>query len=176
MEKESSTNGLEPKKLARLLNIGTDTGQDPSTENIEIQKQDLIRDRLSDILPLDPVVLNSLPILLKHLYKELLPLAGVTIGRLLLNPKTDISIINKIKEYSKAMVSSAESEVEEDTAVTLYYTAIASALIYHETKVTKYSYVELGQSFSSLNEKPWMLPDLKLLFNKACEVCRGKIN
>lgn len=139
------------------------------------QKTQLLHDLLEEVLPANPAMLESLPIIIKHMYRELLPLAGESLGSFLRSPETDVSMLEKIKEYGKRMVGSAESEIEQEAVGTIYYAAIAGALVYHDKKITRYTYIELERYFSSLIENKWILPEIIRLFTKAREICNKKI-
>ncbi len=166
--------GRSPEKLAHLISscagIHLSEGK-----NKEQQKADLLRDMLEDVLPLDPEVVESLPIILKRMYKELRPLAGDSLAQLLLNPKTDINAIEKIKEYSKNTSNFAESEVEHQTAITVYYTAIASALVFHNQKISQNTYTQLEESFSTLIDQKWITSEITQLFVRARAICKQKV-
>ena len=70
-----------------------------------------------------------------------------SIRNLLVNPTTDIQLINKIKEHGKILSQKAQVDIEHDTANAIYYAAIAHALVCHNLKITKFSYEELEKSF-----------------------------
>ena len=166
---------MSPKKLERLLKDCVGNSLSPDQDNVEKQKAQLLHDLLEEVLPADPVVLESLPTIVKHMYRELLPLAGESLGNLLRDPATEVATLEKIKEYGKRMAGLAESEIEQETAGTIYYAAIAGALVYHDCKITGYTYIELVRYFSSLIENEWIVPEMIQLFKKAREICNKKI-
>jgi hypothetical protein len=174
MDKKSTTFGLSPEKLARLLNIGSDINETENKVDQEEKKAELLHDWLAATLPLDAVFLETLPTILQRLYQQLQPHVGETFGNLLKEPKTDILVIRKIKDYSKKLVTSAKSEAEHDAATTIYFAAIASALLFHDRKITTFSYKSLDESFSELINEKWIAKDIAGLFSKACRVCRQK--
>ena len=176
MDKEpTKLSGLSGDKLARLLKDCVGDGLCEDKGDVEKQKAELLRDLLEDVLPTDPAVIERMPTLLRQLYRELLPLAGESLGNLLRNPATEVSTLEKIKEYGKRMAGSAESEIEQETAGTIYYAAIASTLVYHNRKITQYAYFELARYFTSLIENKWILPELIRLFQQGREICNKKI-
>lgn len=174
MDKESTVFGLSPEQLARLLKIGSDTSQADSKVDQEQKKVELLHDWLAARLPLETALVESLPKILRRLRQELRPLEGKSFGDLLKEPNTDIAAIEKIKEYSKKMVASAKSEAEHDAAAAIYYAAIASALVYHNKTITKFSYKNLRDSFSALSGQAWLNPDLAALFEEARKLCQEK--
>lgn len=174
MDKESTAFGLSSEQLAKLLNIGSDTNRANNGLDKEQKKAELLHDWLQATLPLDAAITKALPNILRRLCQELQPLAGKPFGELLKDPKTDITAIKKIKDYSKKMVGCAKSEAEHDVAAAIYYTAIANALIFHNQRITKFSYESLKNSFSTLTGHNWLTPDLAVLLKKASEFCQEK--
>ena len=69
---------------------------------------------------------------------------------------------------------SAKSEAEHDAATAVYFAAIASALLFHDRKITTFSYKSLDESFSKLINEKWIVKDIAELFDRACRVCRQK--
>ena len=169
MHKESTTFGLSSKQLARLLNIGSDSRPSADGADEGQKKADLLHDWLAATLPLDAALENSLPAILRRLCQGLRPLAEKPFGELLTDPNTDIVAIRKIKGFGKKMVGAANSEAEHDVAAVVYYAAIASALLFHNQRITKFSHDSLESSFSALAEHTWLTPDLADLFKKCIQ-------
>lgn len=175
MSKKAITFGLSPVKMAELLRIGSQISKDEKEIDQDLLKTELLNDRLKETLPLDKSMLELLPSTMIHLCNKLGVLAGEPIGNLLQNPHAKILIINKLKDYSKTLTECAKSEAENDTSVALYYAAIASALVFHDTRITKFSFESLNQALCSLIDKPWMPERLILLFKQAREICISKL-
>ena len=173
MKKEPSTFGLSLKKVVKLLNIGSDVSSTP--DEIDQQKADLLSDRLNDTLPLYYSTKEKTDSRLKRLGQTIAALAGEPIGKLLEDPKTDIAIIRMTKDHGRKLSASAKSEAEHHTANTIYYAAIAHALVCHDLKITKYSYEDLQQSFYQLSKEDWIPRDLRDLFAKASEYCKVSV-
>jgi hypothetical protein len=174
MDKESTTFGLSPEKLTRLLNIGSDVNQSDGDLDAEGKKARLLDNWLAATLPLDAVLIESLPAVIRRLHRQLWPYLGEPFGSLLKNPQIDLLVIRKIKDYSKKLVRSAKSQAEHDAATAIYFAAIAAALLYHDVKITKFSYRNLEESFSALINQKWISTDMTGLFSKASAVCRQK--
>ena len=174
MDKKSTTFGLGPEKLARLLNIGSDISETENDVDEKEKKSELLYDWLAATLPLDAIFIETLPTILQRLYRQLQLHADESFGNLLKEPKTDILVIKKIKDYSKKLVSSSKSEAEHDAATAIYFAAIASALVFHDRKITTFSYKSLCESFSKLIDEKWIAEDIAELFSRACRVCRQK--
>ena len=76
-------------------------------------------------------------------------------------------------DYRLEVVKISESEYECDVAVVLYYGTISSALVFHNKKITKFSYKNLELAFSSLIDKSWITSELVTLLTRALEICRS---
>jgi hypothetical protein len=102
------------------------------------------------------------------------PLAGKTLVEVLLGPRTDLGLLRAIKECCKRLSSGLESKAEAAIATTLYYAAVASALVYHNKKITQHSWDALDEAYRLLMDKPWMDPELAELFSRARSFCQGR--
>lgn len=172
MKKDSSTYGLSLKKVVKLLNIGSDVTDVPDDKDRE--KAELLSDRLNATHPLYYSTEGKLSRKLKRLRHTIVVLAGETVGKLLKEPKTDIDIIKMTKEYGRKLSKSAKSEAEHHMANTIYYAAIAHALVHHDLKITKYTYQNLNEAFSHLSEESWIPDWLLELFVRASEYCKAR--
>lgn len=169
-----STNRLKPNQLARLLSISLE-----ETDSVYITCDDkataeLLQEKLKSTLPKDSFLLESLLLVVERLGRDMRALVGKPLGEVLLTPDADISLLRAIKDYSKELSSSLISEEETAVAITLYYAALASALLYHDKKITQYSYESLGRYFTLLKEKKWMASELIDLFSQAYSICQNR--
>lgn len=110
---------------------------------------------------------DSLTSTVSHIPQLIDTLSDKTIKELLLDPKTSISIIRQIKDFSKDLSSTSRCKMEHDVANVLYYAAIAHALVYHEEKITSFSDEELQKAFLKLKREKWVIKSLVELFQKA---------
>lgn len=173
MDKKSETFGLKSEELARLMKIGSDTGERSKDLATDEVKSELLRDRLGEALPPDPTITEMLPIIPEDMAQTMGLTGGEPIESILQNPRSDISAVIRVKDYYNLLSERSESKVYRDTAIAIYYAAIASSLIFHDRKITGFSYDRLERSFSSLIGKPWMSPRLITLFEKARNVCQN---
>lgn len=169
MKEETTTYGASLKKVVEFLHIGADICEAPD-DSVQ-RKADLLSDRLSDRLPLYYSPEQKPSRRLKRLGETIAALAGEPVGRLLEDPKTDSAIIRMTKDYGRRLSVNAESEAEHHTANTIYYAAIAHALVCHGLKITRYSYGDLQKSFLHLSGRDWIPENLCDLFRKASEYC-----
>ena len=174
MNEKSQDFDLNRHQKSRLLSLGVGSkSRKPCTDTVE-KKEDMLYDILIRTLPIEPLVVESLPSVIKGLSSRLHSLAGKPIGELLQDPATDIDTIRKIKQYAKKSGTSTDSEDEKDVFLAVYYAAIASALIFHNQKITQHSYSDLQHFFSSFVQNDWILDELVSLFSRAQEYCLEK--
>ena len=137
---------------------------DPAQEKSELLC-DLLAQPFSDGLR----SCESLTSTLSHIPQLLDVLSDRTIKQLLSDPKTELSVIHKIKDFAKQLSSSSGNKVEHDVANVIYYAAIAHALIYHKERITSFSDKELRKSFLKLGKESWIIKSLVELFGKTWE-------
>jgi hypothetical protein len=170
-----STYGLRLDQLAGLFSLGIDC----PVEGREGQQRmaAMLREHLTCALPAGPLLLDALVMMVGRLGYEARSLGGKTLVELLLDPRTDLGLLRAIKECCKRLSSSLESKAEAAIATTLYYAAMASALVYHDKKITQHSYDALDEACALLMDKPWMDRELAALFCRArglCQRCGGQ--
>ncbi len=173
MEKEETTYGLSPKHLARLLAIGLEKDDGENKLGDTRTPAEELEEILSRRLSLDPATPDSMPAILNRPCGELLPAAGRSMGNVLLDPATDLAIIRTLKDYGKQLVRRG-LEGKRAAAIVIYYAAIASALLFHNHKITQHSYEKLEKAYTDLEQKPWVPPELKELFQKARTLCQER--
>jgi len=154
------TSGLHPDRLARLLAIGS-ADVPPGGDRSDVQAAaDLLRDRLADPPPLAEAVMDS-------------PLPeGTSLNDVLLDSNTELGVLETIKDYTKTLSKRWEEGPEHAVAVSVYYAAIAAALIHHDRKITAHSYEKLAGSIDVLVEAKWMDVRLAKLLADARDLCR----
>lgn len=175
MDEKSRGLGVSPEELARLLNLGSDTVRAEEKVDQEQKKAKLLHDWLAATLPLEVVMVECLSNIFRRLCGDAQQFIGKPFGDLLTDPRTDILAIEKIKDYSKKLAIYAKSETGHDAAIVIYYAAIASALIFHNCRITKLSYESLRDSFSSLTESEWLTVDLIQFFKRSFVICQNKV-
>jgi len=174
MQNEPIWTGLTTDQLARLWSIGSDCGPQHSAADADQACRDLLLDRLVSSLPPDRALIELLPEILSRLCRQLRPFAGESLRTLLLDPGMDLAVLERIKDHAKELGSNAAGEVERDVALTLYFAALAAAVLPHRTKLSQYSWSHLAQSFQALSRRPWIPADLLALFAGAADCCQEK--
>jgi hypothetical protein len=176
MLKNSKTFGLSPQKLAQVWNIGHDTEKTDETTDQEDKKAQVLHDLLNEILSISSSVMKSYPNDQANLQSIINSIAGKSINMLLMNPETNIAMIRKVKDHGKRLSGKAESKTEYHAANTIYYAAVASALVYHDRKITKFSYKDLEKYFRRLSNENWIPEYLRNLFIRTREYCCKRRN
>jgi hypothetical protein len=171
MDKQPTTLGLSPDQLAGLWNIGSNAEETETPGDSDSKKTELLRDLLSGTLKTHTPKAKSRPKKQAHQKSFSNFLTEASIEELLQNPRTDITVLRQIKEHGKRLSEGAQSRTEYQVANTIYYAAIASALVFHRLRITTFSFEDLQQSFLHLNEESWIPASLRSLFEKAYEYC-----
>jgi hypothetical protein len=162
-----STYGLKIEQLADLFSIGLERAIPMDGILDDEATACLLREQLTSRLPKDSFLFDSLLLIMGRLGCDVRSLAGKSLGAVLLDPGSDIALLQAIKDHSKKLSHSSVCEAETAVATTIYYSALASSLLYHNRKITQYSHEDLDQSFAMLMEKKWMAPELAGLFRRA---------
>ena len=175
MDKDSTTFGLKPDKLAQLWNMGGKMEKGKNEGGLERTRAELLRDRLAKKMPLDHVMEQILPKTLSQICKDIQPFTGNSYGALLNDPAVDITVLTRIKNKNKELAQHVSSEAEYDVTKVIYYAAIAGALIHHDRLITSFSYGHLRDKYASFLENTWLTPDILTLFQKALDFCGQKM-
>ncbi len=152
--KEETTYGLSPDRLAKLLALGLEDKKDQDELEEGQTAAELLEDMLSNKLPPEEVLGSD-----------------KTIGSLILDAETDLSVLETMKDYGKGLVRRSDSETGKAAATAIYYGSIASALVFHQRKISRHSFEKVAEACADLEEEPWIPSGLKDLFRKARTVC-----
>jgi hypothetical protein len=101
------------------------------------------------------------------------PVAGRSLSDILFNG-ADFCLLKAVKEYSKRLACKLRCKAEVDAATTLYYAALASALVHHRKKISYFSYEKLEKSFRRLVRKRYVTSELRALFSNARTICQSR--
>jgi aminoglycoside/choline kinase family phosphotransferase len=155
-----------------LLKVGSDSVQGP--EDKDHEKTDLLNDILNAAIP--ACLTDELePSRESGAWKRSVEvLSGDRIGKLLQDPQTDVSLVRMIKDHGRRVSSSPCSQEEHQAGNTLYFAAIAHALVFHGVRITKLSYADLQKSFQTLAGQGWIPRWLIALFEQAATTCQAK--
>jgi hypothetical protein len=172
--KKTSTFGLRLDQMQNLFSLGT-SDPDPSDEEGNNEKMaGLLREQLACALPERPLLFDALIMMMEQQGYDTQPLAAKSLSQVFSGPGSDIGLLRAIKECSKTLSCTLDSEVEMALATTVYYAALASALVHHDEKITQNSYEKLDESLALLIGKKWMAEELVALFSQAQRICRNR--
>ena len=170
MSEKSTTAGASPENLAGLFGVcpGEKDGREPPDPTEA--KEHLLRWVLAGALPGQGELQKSLPAMADQLH----PLGRRPLGEVLLDAGTPLEAIQEIKSHGKRLAAGTRPEEEHSVAVTVYFAAIASAMLFHGKKITSHSWPALAEHFDGLAGKTWMAPELAGHFARARELCRAR--
>lgn len=174
MDKSSQNLDLTTEQSTHLLKLCLRGDQHRSDETKEKNRASMLLDVLGSKLPVNPALLESLPPVLQTLSAELKSVSGRPLGDFLQDAQTKTPVLRKIKDFAKELGASLDDPIERDVGLAVYFAAIASALVFHQVRISQYSFQELAQSFETLLEHNWITPDLHQLFSKTREYCNSK--
>ena len=163
---------LGPKKVARLLGISFGSAEEDKADS-EQMIAEMLEARLAGPLPGDTAALQGPPEAAGRRRGNIEQYSGVSLGDVLTASETDFATIKEIRRYAKKATRGKSREAEH-VAVTIYFAAIANALLFHQARITSYSYCSLEMSFNKLIKKRWMPCRLKRLFVDAAGACRDR--
>ena len=149
------------------------TGADSCDLTPDEAREDLLGRRLGGSLPLTTIQAADLAELAGE-FRERLPLQGRALGEVILDDETELDALVEIKRYGKALSTATESEVERDIGLTIYYAAIASAILFCGQAITTRSPKALADVLGTLIDKRWLNPKLARHLAKARKVCEKK--
>lgn len=174
MEESPKKLDLNIEQSTNLLRLCLHADQQRTDETEEKNRASVLLDVLGSKLPVNPALIESLPPVLRALSEELQSVSGLPLGDLLQDSQTKIAVVRRIKDFAKELGNSAKDKIERDVALAVYFAAIAGALIFHDARISQYSYEQLAQSFEALGEHDWITPDLTKLYKEARRYCTRK--
>jgi len=158
---------LNAEQTKQLLHLGLHGPDDQIPLDSGVHREQHLFDFLRSKLPLEGTFKKTLPAMIQSLSEELKTLSGSSIEELLLDAKTETRILIEIKEYAKERGTSAQNETEREVALAVYYAAIASALVYHNARISEHPCKYLKDAFSKLGKNDWLPSSLIALFQVA---------
>lgn len=154
---------LTDEQKTRLLNLALEPEASDKIDNTDEAKGDLLCDILRCPLP----ATDHPPGTTKAIATGFGSALGPSLGQLLNDPKTDVAMLRRIKDYAKVLGDHATGELEKDVFLAVYFAAIAAGLTYHGTRITKHSDHDLEEFFGVFAKAPWMARPLGELFSRA---------
>jgi hypothetical protein len=171
---EKSTFGLKREQLAELFSLALGDDDITGSGSDDQAIADLLRDQFSAQLPKGSFPSDSLLLTMGRMGFDVASLGGKSLRDVLLDRQCDMDILLAVKDCAKKLTRASASEAKKAIATTIYYAAIAGALLYYDKKITGYSYVELGKSLDKLIDRKWMTPELSEMLSQARDICRNR--
>jgi hypothetical protein len=172
MNVKKTTFGADPQRMADMLAMTTGSDIDELTP--DEAREELLSKRLAGSLPPTEEQANDLAVFVGE-FREKLPLQGRALSEVILDEDTGLEIFGEIKEYGKSLSTATDSEADREVGLTIYYAAIASAILFHKQRITTHSFGALANALGALVEKRWMNPKLARHFAKARKTCRKEM-
>jgi len=164
---KSSTFGLSPKTITRLLRIGVRPGSGKRHNRADDQKAAFLQRWIDNALPADAVPTRASQEVTEGEQEQKLFDTWIQWPiKKLLAVKTHPDMMTAMKDYAKARVASSRNEVDREVATVLYYAAIANAYVYHRQMITRHAAGHVGRALSMLKDKEWINPMIRDLFHK----------
>ena len=165
--------GLSPKKIARLLGVSIGRDGEKGKGKPPCGSFELMWSGWREALGVDVRSDKS-----AGSAGELNPAVAASRDRrallaVLTDSKSNLGTIKRMRRYAKDVASDA-SEPERTVAFAIYFGAIANALVFHDVKITTYSYESLCVSYDKLLNRPCVPEELFGLLGKARDVCRRR--
>jgi hypothetical protein len=164
---------LNDGQKTRLLSLALERDNPAAAPNEDEQKGDLLRDILRCALPLETPAPNT-AVGLGPTCGGLRTVAAPPLGELLRERTTELVVLQRIKEYAKALGKNAKSGIERDVFLAVYFAAIAAARVSRQECITAHTDEDLTQSLRFYAKVAWMPSNLKDLLVKAAEGCAQK--
>lgn len=169
MTEESGRLRLNDGQKSRLLGFALDADRPVPPPDENEQRGDLLYDLLRCPLPVREVACNPSVPAANSSHGGLRSVFGPSIRELLQDSKTDVAVLQRIKEYAKTLGRNARSEVEKDVFLAVYFAAIAAAIVLHDERITEHTAPDLAQFLDSFAQAAWMPTDLADLLRRARE-------
>ncbi len=168
--KRSTTLGLDPKKVALLLGIGSDADVDSAGVGSAQVVAQLLDAYLATPAGTDTSTESDLALPAREGPRQ----GPASLREVLTDSQAPLETLRLIRQQAKKEASVGCSGAKQVTATTVYFAAIAGALVFHGRKLTTHSSESLAESFDDLAKKQWMPRDLSDLFLRACGICQER--
>ena len=164
---------LAPRKIARILSLTLASDrEDNDLGNADVAG--LLDRCLHARLPVEDFGELTWTDLVANLTADQEASRGTVLADVLTASGSSLKSIRSIRRCAKQRAARNAMDPEYSVAITLYFAAIANALLFHGTKITTYSYDSLETSFNRLVSKPWMPEELGNLLTEARGYCRDR--
>jgi hypothetical protein len=158
---------LNDGQKTRLLSLGIEPDRPAAMPDGDEQRGDLLCDILRRPLPPDGQAQQEVSSTLGQACPPFRAIVGPPLRELLLDPKTDVAVLRRIKEYAKTMGQKAETEAEKAVFLAIYLVAIAAAMVFHSQRITEHSDTDLARFWEFFARVSWIPIDLMRVLAEA---------
>mgnify|MGYP006981297030 CR=1 FL=1 len=137
MAEDTDRLDLTDRQKTRLLSLGLEPDRPAASADADEQRGDLLCDLLRCPLPAQPAEQGASSVVGEKRSFAGGAVMGPRLDELLLDPSTDLAVLRRVKEYAKSLGKGAESDVQKDAFLTIYFAAIAAAVVFHEGRITE---------------------------------------
>lgn len=169
---KKSTFGLTPAQLGRLLAVSAWTADSADAMMEDQANARLLQEYLNRRLADEPLFVEEWRSGTSQPATGVQPLLNRSVKETLLDPHCDLAVLKAIKDHSKRLSAMVASGSQTLIAATIYYGAVASAMVYHDQRISQYTYENLGARFLALTQRSWVDRELQELFTLAAAACR----
>jgi len=169
---KKSTFGLTPAQLGRLLAVSAWTADSADTVMEDEANARLLQEYLNRRLADEPSLVEEWRSGTNLPAAGIQPLLNRSFKETLLDPHCDLAVLKIVKDHSKRLSARVASGSQALIAATVYYGAVASAMVYHDQRISRYTYENLGARFLALTQRSWVDRELRELFTLAAAACR----
>jgi hypothetical protein len=171
---KKSIYGLTPSQLGRLLSVSACVPESMSDMSDDQVKQKVFRDHLNKRLSDDPSFQEVLASVRGESTARTPGSLDRSLKEVLLDSQCSATVLQAIKDHSKRLSAAVTSGSQTLVTTTIYYAAVAAALVHRGEWITRYSRGDLVERFSLLAQRMWIDEDIRGLFARAAGLCREK--
>ncbi|MBN1506402.1 MAG: hypothetical protein JW955_06130 [Sedimentisphaerales bacterium] len=169
MTEKRTVFGIDPQDIRQFLDDCLAPTRDSADEAVPIEQ--LLQEQLAEKCPVSRPVQSGSGLIDEVQDKVCLRLSR-PIQAVLSDDRTSLDTLRDIKDRYKKWAEKASNKKMQRVYATIYFAAIARALIAHNKRITRHSPAYLAQSFQVLADEPWMAPTLKELYRQAQQACQ----
>ena len=164
--------GTDSSRLAQLLQLGRSSEDTADPVSPDEARAECLREFLAVKLPAEEWQEDDSHGSGDCLHQTIDAVMWARLGAYLRDSDCPVAALKGVKAYGAKRSRDSTEDVQREVATTIYYAAIAAALVNCDEKITAFSRVELRVSFTSLAERPWLTKGLRSLFQEAAQRCQ----
>jgi hypothetical protein len=168
MTEKRTVFGADPQDIHQFLGDCLAPTRELQNEAVPIEQ--LLQEQLAEKCPVSQPVWSGSWVVDQVQETVLLDLSR-PVREVLSDDQTGLDTLRDIKDRYKKWAEKAADKRMQRVYATIYFAAIARALVAHRKRITRLSPAYLIRSFGTLADEPWMTPALRELYRKARQAC-----